>query len=132
MSEDRRFTCVLDASALLAYLHEETGHESVASALSGSLICSVNWSEVVQKSVAHGVAPDGLRGDLAALGLAVVPFSAEDAELAATLWPATRVFGLSLGDRACLALARQRRLPAFTTDRIWGELAVNIEIRVIR
>ena len=132
MTEDQPPKYVLDASAMLAYLHEETGHEIVEAVLNGALISSVNWSEVVQKVVAHGVAADGLRSDLAALGLTVVPFSADDAETAATLWSATRAFGLSLGDRACLALATQRKLPALTADRAWTGLSVGIKSRVMR
>jgi ribonuclease VapC len=61
-----------------------------------------------------------------------VPFSAEDAERAAVLWPLGRQIGLSLGDRACLALAERLRRPALTADRSWLELELDVEVRPIR
>lgn len=69
---------------------------------------------------------------LTATTLEIVPFTAEDAALAASLVPATRRLGLSLGDRACLALALARKIPAVTADRSWSHLQIGVEIRVIR
>jgi len=79
-------TAVLDASALLAFLHDEPGCGLVETVLPQAVISSVNWTEVVQKSIANGVDPDGMQGDLEALGLTILPFSAADAELAGRLW----------------------------------------------
>jgi ribonuclease VapC len=132
MSRAERSEVVLDASAVLAMLQAEAGGESVEQHLSRSAISSVNWSEVVQKASEHGVATQNLRTDLEALGLDVVPFSAAQAERAASLREPTRPLGLSLADRACLALALERSSPAFTTDRAWSALALEIEIRVLR
>jgi ribonuclease VapC len=81
---------VLDASALLAYLRAEPGSEAVDGVLGSALITSVNWAEVLQKSLSAGVEAKGLRQELQALGLAVEPFSAGDADTAALLWPQTR------------------------------------------
>ena len=92
----------------------------------------MNWSEVYRRWIAHGIDASGLRADVEALGLEIVPFTAEDAEQAANLWPATRRGGLSLGDRACLALARRLGLPAFTADRSWLDVDLGLEIRSIR
>ena len=125
-------TAVLDASALLAMLHAEPGGEEVQKVLQTSSISSVNWSEVVQKSLERGVEVEGMRQDLEVLGLEIVPFSAAQAERAAFLRALTRHLGLSLGDRACLALAAELRLPALTTDRNWADLALDVEIRVTR
>lgn len=125
-------TAVLDASALLAMLHAEPGGEEVRRVLQTSSISSVNWSEVVQKSLERGVEVEGMRQDLEVLGLEIVPFSAAQAERAAFLRALTRHLGLSLGDRACLALAAESRLPALTTDRNWADLALDVEIRVTR
>jgi len=127
-------THVLDASALLAVIHNEPGANSAAPLLKTSEMSAVNWSEVSQKVVAVGEDIDELRGDMEGLGLAVVPFGQEDAEDAARLWPVTRAAGLSLGDRACLALARRRGLIAVTADRSWKRLAdaVDAQIEVIR
>lgn len=113
MSVPRPYSCVLDASALLALLHEEPGADIVEPLLEEAVISSVNWSEVVQKSLSRDVELDGLREDLEALGLVIAPFTVEDAEASALLHGETAEVGLSLADRACLALSassRSRRL----------------------
>ncbi len=97
-------TVVLDASALLAYLKDEPGSDLVDGLLAESVMSSVNWAEVVQKSIAAGVEVDGLLDDLQVLGLRIEPFTLEDGEMAGRLWEQTRQAGLSLGDRACLSL----------------------------
>lgn len=123
---------VLDASALLAALHGEPGGDQVKTRLDRAAISSVNWAEVVQKGLARGLAVEGLREDLEALGLAILPFTPEDAEASAQLWPRTRALGLSLGDRACLALALRLGLPALTADQAWEHLEVGVDVRVVR
>ena len=97
-------TVVLDASALLAYLREEPGAEVVDGLLADARMTSVNWAEVVQKSLSAGVDVEGMQEDLQALGMRVEPFLPVDGERAGRLWPLTRQQGLSLGDRACLSL----------------------------
>ncbi len=123
---------VLDASAVLALLHGEEGAEVVEGLLEGAAISAVNWSEVCQRSLAREVEMEGLRTDVEALGVAVLPFEAEDAERAAKLWPLTREVGLSLGDRACLALAIRSEVPAVTADRTWLGLDLGVDVRAIR
>jgi len=130
VSEPR--SVVLDASALLALLHGEPGAELVEPLLERSALCTVNWSEVQQRSLARSVDVTGLRSEIEALGIEIVPFSAEDAEEAAGYWPATRDTGLSLGDRACLALAFRLRLPAVTADQEWKQLDLGVQVRAIR
>jgi PIN domain nuclease of toxin-antitoxin system len=125
-------SCVLDASALLALLNSEPGGEIVADLLASAVISSVNWSEVVQKSLDRQADVDGLRQDLEALGLEIRSFTAEDAERTAQLRAITERLGLSLGDRACLALAASLGLPAVTADRIWDDLEIGIAVRVAR
>ena len=125
-------TTVLDASALLALLHDEPGADRVMEVLDGALINTVNWAEVVQKAVARGVPVEGMRGELSGAGLNFEPFSAAQAEIAGRLWLETRDLGLSLGDRACLALASDRALPVLTADREWSRLSIPVEIRLIR
>jgi ribonuclease VapC len=122
---------VLDASAALAYLQGEPGADEVLKLLDGSAISAVNWSETLRKTAALGIDPAVVIARLLPMGLEVFPFDAEDAERAARLWPATRVFGLSLGDRACLALAQRLGVPAVTTDRIWAQLS-GMAVRVLR
>jgi len=130
MSEER--SCVLDASAMLAMLQDEPGGDIVQELLETAAISSVNWSEVIQKALDRRMEIEGLRHDLEALGLEILPFTAVLAETTAQLRSATRKAGLSLGDRCCLALAAVLGLPAITTDRIWPDLGLPIKIRVVR
>ena len=123
---------VIDASALLAFLRREPGAERVGAVLSGATISAVNWSEVVQKSIAHGLDHAGRRADLEVIGLRVEPFLAEDAEAAASLWIRTKDVGLSLADRACLALSQRLDATALTADRAWLRLRAGIRIESIR
>jgi ribonuclease VapC len=125
---------VLDASALLAVLNGEPGGAAVVPLMADAAISAVNWSEVVQKALAHGVSvsPADLRTDVEALGVDVRPFTASQAEIAASLWSSTKHLGLSLGDRACLALATEIGATAITADAAWARLALSITVRVVR
>ncbi|MEL7078544.1 MAG: type II toxin-antitoxin system VapC family toxin [Cyanobacteria bacterium J06643_13] len=125
-------TVILDASALLAYLQDEPGSEAVDKVLAESVISSVNWAEVVQKTTAGGVESDGLLNDLQALGLKVEAFTLEDAELVRKLWLQTKTAGLSLGDRACLSLGRRLNVSVITCDRVWNSLNLDLDVKVIR
>ncbi|MGK7892536.1 MAG: type II toxin-antitoxin system VapC family toxin [Xenococcus sp. (in: cyanobacteria)] len=125
-------TVVLDASALLAYLQDEPGSEVVDGVLAESIMSSVNWAEVVQKSIAAGVEVEGMLDDLQALGLRVEPFTPEDGELTGRLWEQTRQAGLSLGDRACLSLGLRLKCPVLTSDRAWASLSLSLDVQVIR
>jgi PIN domain nuclease of toxin-antitoxin system len=124
-------SCVLDASALLAFLQDEPGGQTVEELLGTSAISSVNWSEVIQKALEKKTPVESLREELESLGLEIMPFTAELAEKTAYLRAETRPFGLSLGDRACLALADDLGRPAVTTDRIWRDLTLRVEVRVV-
>lgn len=123
---------VLDASSLLAYLQDEPGGEVVEAALAESVISSVNWAEVVQKLIATGVVVNGMREDLESLGLVFAPFLPEDGWVTGQIWQQTRQYGLSLGDRACLSLGLRLNVPVLTSDRMWTNLALTLEVRVIR
>ena len=127
-------TVVLDASAVLAVLYREPGHEIVADLLDGAVISAVNWSEVLTKLTQRGLTDRALPEALLALGVDVLPFDEGDAERAADLWPIGRPAGLSLGDRACLAAA-QHELggTAVTADKIWATLDIpNVTVQLIR
>lgn len=123
---------VLDASALLAYLQDEPSGEEIEALLTESVISSVNWAEVVQKSIAANVIVDGMSDDLKALGLEIYPFTPEDGEITGRLWQQTRQCGLSLGDRACLSLGLRLSIPVLTTDRAWTNLGLALDVRVVR
>ncbi len=122
---------VLDASALLAMLFNEPGGDMVERGLTASVISAVNLSEVMHKSLERGVGVESLRDDLEALGVDVLPFDGDAAEEAANLWLATRTAGLSLGDRACLSLARRLDLQAVTADRTWEGLELPNPVAVV-
>ncbi len=129
---------VLDASALLALLRGEAGEEVVAEALAGGAwISAVNWSEVLAKLAEVGIPTERALAELINRGvlgqaLQIAPFEEVAALLTAQLREPTRGRGLSLGDRACLALAQHKQRPALTADRSWRELEVGVEIRLIR
>ena len=125
-------TCVLDASALLAWLRGEAGAEIVDPMLATSLMCAVNFAEVLQKAAAYGVDLGHLEDDLKALGVRIVPFDTELAYVAAALHPQAAPAGLGIADRACLALAAAANLPAVTADRAWKSPAVTIPVVLIR
>ncbi|MEX2238683.1 MAG: type II toxin-antitoxin system VapC family toxin [Dehalococcoidia bacterium] len=130
MNGDPRF--VLDASALLAAIRREEGGEIVRRLAMDSAISTVNWSEVLQKSLAYAVTLERAKLFLRALRITIVPFSEEDAETTAALWPDTRQAGLSLADRACIALASRLEAVAVTSDSKWTELNLPIQVRLIR
>jgi ribonuclease VapC len=130
---------VLDASALLALVLEEPGADRVDKALErGAAISAVNWAEVLSKLVESGGDPETAAAralptsNSGAGGLMLVTFDDEHARATARLWNKTRSLGLSLADRAALALAQLRGLPVLTTDRAWRSLRLAIRIDVIR
>ncbi|MDR1440884.1 MAG: PIN domain-containing protein [Bifidobacteriaceae bacterium] len=111
-------SCVLDASAVIAMIFAEDGHEAVAEAvLAGrAAISTANWAEVAQKTRQKGEDWSAARGFLEAQ-LSVEPVTLQDAEAAAVYWGDHKF--LSLGDRICLALADRLALPALTADSAW-------------
>lgn len=125
-------THVLDASALLAYLRREAGFEQVGAVVEGACLSSVNWAEVLQKCVRYALPVAEIGTALGEVGLAIEPFTASQAERAAGLWPLTHPLGLSLADRACLALAQEKGLPVLTADRAWADLRVGVKILTLR
>jgi ribonuclease VapC len=131
-------TAVLDASALLALLKGEPGAERVAEALEhGAYLSAVNLAEVLSKLADWGEDPAEAQARMAQVGLLgaaveVLPFTGEDALEVARLRAPTRAYGLSFGDRACLALARRLGLPALTAERAWAELDLGIPVEVLR
>ncbi|MHB8653469.1 MAG: type II toxin-antitoxin system VapC family toxin [Terriglobia bacterium] len=123
---------VLDASAVLTFLLRERGHERVRELLGHACMSTVNFSEVLGRFARAGQDLGLIAEKLLAMPIELIEFSTEQAVMAAALVPATRASGLSLGDRACLALARERRIPAITADRAWRRLRLDIEIETIR
>jgi ribonuclease VapC len=128
---------LLDASAILAYLHDEPGAEAVDAALFGAgecLMSAANHAEVISRCLDRGVAQDVVETMLAQLGYRVLEVTPADGAQAGLLRTLSRPFGLSLGDRLCLAAARRLALPVLTTDRPWLDLGepLGLDIRCIR
>ena len=125
---------MLDASAVLALLFEETGADVVRMRVRGALISTVNLAEVLAKLVDKGLPIEEAVRAVEMLGMEAVPLSIKQAQLSSGLRPATRAAGLSLGDRACLALARDRGLQALTAERRWTDVAkdAGVDVEVIR
>lgn len=123
---------VLDASALLALINAEPGGDVVAAALPEASISVINLTEVVTKMIDIGISRRDAWAEAADLVPVIVDFDAELGRRAAGLRASTRPLGLSLGDRACLALAEHLHMPALTADQAWRNLAIGVEIRLIR
>ena len=123
---------VLDASALLALINAERGCDLVAAALPDATISIINLTEVVTKMIDIGISQRDAWAEAADLVPVVVDFGVELGRRTAGLRASTRMLGLSFGDRACLALAEHLRLPVLTADQAWRNLAIGIEIRLIR
>lgn len=126
-------TWVLDASAVLAYIQDEPGEDIVRGALSeGAAISAVNLAEVHSTLVSSSAASDEIVARMKAVGLYVVPFEEADAAEVGRLRALTRKLGLSLGDRACLALARRLHGAVLTTDGGMRAASVEVDVRLIR
>jgi PIN domain nuclease of toxin-antitoxin system len=123
---------VVDASAILALLNQEKGSEEISQFIEHAVISTVNLSEVIAKLADAGIPEDTIKQIISYLNLEVIPFNEEQALKAGILRPITKSIGLSLGDRACLALGISLNLPVITTDRLWSSLNLEIEVRVLR
>lgn len=122
---------VLDASALLALLMKERGAEQVLPIISGSVMSSVNLAEVVGFYAKAGARREDIDARLSSLPVACVPVDRELAFEAGCLQGQTLRWGLSLGDRICLALARQLGRRVFTADRAWLPAAQELDIEIV-
>ena len=123
---------VLDASAVLVLVQGEAGADRVAACIPGAMISSVNLAEVVGKLADAGMPGDQIELALSSLGLRLVPLDAHAAYAVGMLRPATRARGLSLGDRACLALGIETGHPVLTADRAWAEVEVGAVVEILR
>jgi len=129
---------VLDASALLALVHDEPGAEPVVEAIAArAAIGIVNLAEVLSKLADAGKDPDEARRELLNAAddqqaLVVEPLTEADCVEVARLRPMTRALGLSLADRACLALAKRLAIPVLTADRTWTQANLEVAVRLIR
>jgi ribonuclease VapC len=126
---------IVDASAIMALINQEEGYKIVEKHLNHAIISSVNFSEalvIINRSI-----PDEPTQKQAAQLLKntfphIINFDPTQAQLAATLDKSTKPHTLSLGARACLALAKQKNLPALTADKVWKKLKIDVDVRLIR
>jgi len=124
---------VLDASAILAVINGEPGAEKLTPDLLARAVAStVNLAEVQTKLVSRGWTPDQAWEDATSPVREVVPFDEEQARIAGDLVIQTRHLGLSLGDRACLALGIALRVAVYTAEKAWKKVKVGARIQVIR
>ena len=124
--------CVIDASAVLAWLGAEPGADRVEAAVAGAALCAANAAEVVAKLIDRGKSPELAVMTLTLLPCVIAPVDAEVGLEAGRLREATRHGGLSLGDRLCLAFAKRHGLPALTADRAWLDAVPGVEVLLIR
>jgi PIN domain nuclease of toxin-antitoxin system len=124
---------VLDASAMLALLQRERGAEKLTDEILGNAVAStVNLAEVHSKLVKRGSPPEEAWEDALSPVTAAEPFTRDQARIAGDLIAKTEKYGLSLGDRSCLALAIALKAPVYTTEQAWRNLKVGVPIHVIR
>lgn len=123
---------VLDASAILARALDEPGIEIVEAVIVGASVSAVNVTEVAQRLVDLGADDLSVAETIRNLSCHTVPFDQELALQAGLLRRTTHTKGLSLGDRACLALGKRLNLPVYTADRAWAELDLGVEVVLIR
>ena len=123
---------VVDASALLAFIENELGSEVVQESLDLYVMSAVNHAEILSKLEEFKVFKGDTRQPFNDLSIPVIAFNKDQSVLAAKLRPQTRHVGLSLGDRACLALAQYLGVPAMTADKSWASCDLPIEIILIR
>jgi ribonuclease VapC len=123
---------VVDASAILAAIKHEPGGGRVAQDARGARISALNYSEIVGWLAEHGSTVEDIERLVAPFELTVEAFDRARATAAGLLAAKTTRRGISLGDRACLALAIELGLPVVTGDRAWRDLDLDVDIRLIR
>jgi ribonuclease VapC len=124
---------VLDASVLLAVLNAEAGAEKLTPQLLAAATAStVNLAEVQSKLVSRGIDPDDAWEAALSPIREAEPFTPQQAKTAGSLVAQTSAMGLSLGGRACVALAIALKAPVYTADRLWKNLKVGVRIHLVR
>lgn len=124
---------VLDASAILALLQQEPGGEQLTDeVLDRSVVSTVNVIEVRSKLVKKGIPANQAWNNVLSVVNAVEALTLEQARIAGDLILQTEKYGLSLGDRSCLALAIALKAEVYTTEKVWKSLKIDVPIHVIR
>ena len=125
---------ILDSSALIALLKNEPYFKHLREVLPFSAMSTVNVAEVAKYFVEkHNIAIAVIKNAIESSLYEVIPFDSEQAYISAELITITKRYGLSIGDRACLALAITKKYPVYTADKIWANLNIpNLSINIIR
>jgi len=123
---------VLDSSAILAFLQQEPGADVITKLLHRAMASAVNVAEVQSKLIRDGMPAEEAKIAVERCLSTIEPFDSELASVAAALILPTQKLGLSLGDRACLALGLAMKAPVYTADRAWAQLQVGVEVRLVR
>jgi ribonuclease VapC len=123
---------VLDSSAVLSVLWNEAGNELVLDRVDGAVISAVNHAEVLTKIADRGVDSKRTMALLKSLAIETIGFDQAQAEAVGLLRSQTRHLGLSLGDRACLALAMLKGWPVLTADKAWAKLSLGLDVQLLR
>ena len=125
-------SAVFDSSAVLAVIFREAGAAVARDAAADAIMSAVNVTEVITRMIDEGASREAALRSLQEISPSIRPFDESLALEAGFLRTATRRYGLSLGDRACLALALRERIPVVTADKAWAKLNLGIDIQVIR
>jgi PIN domain nuclease of toxin-antitoxin system len=123
---------VVDASVVLAILKSERLAPAVWKAMEGAILSSVNLEEVLAKAFDYGMSESKVLGEILGMLSRIEPFTETHARRAAGLRRRTKEFGLSLGDRACLALALELGAEVYTADQAWAQVEVGCVVHLIR
>lgn len=125
---------VLDASVILAAILGETGGDEVFDRIEDAVVSAVNVAEVYTYAAVHHFPTDAIDAFFAETGIEIQAFAFDEAVATGRLASIIRKAGLSLGDRACLALAQRQKAEVLTADRPWAAFAdeLGLKIRLVR
>lgn len=121
---------VFDSSVILAAILGEKGGDNAFDRIEEAVVSAVNVAEVYSYAAVNALATGAIDAFFADTGIAVEPFTREQAEMAGGMAAITRKAGLSLGDRACLSLGRLRSAEVLTADRVWASLAEELGVTI--
>ena len=122
---------VFDASPLIAILKGEPGADIAASYIQGAMMSTVNYAEVITYFAHLGLTENEVEQLTAEQPVHYVPLSPSQASRAGMLVAQTKPYGLSLGDRCCLALALEYSATVVTADRAWLDLAEPLGLDIV-
>lgn len=124
---------VFDSSVLIMLFTKETGYEIVKQHIKHAIISSVNIAEVYKYCIeVQNLTEEDCINLIKLSGIKIIEFCEEQALITAKIIKKTKQYGLSLGDRACIALAMLKNCPVLTCDKIWGKVDVGIEFVMAR